>query len=54
MAGRLFRSFGVLVRYALLLVLRFLLLDEGAQGAHLVVLVLLKVEVILLAEAQLE
>ena len=47
-------SLGVLVRPALLLVLRFLLLDEGAQGAHLVVLVLLEVEVVLFAEAQLQ
>ena len=44
-------SFGVL---ATLLVLSFLSLDKSAQGADLVVLVLLEVKRVLLSESQLQ
>ena len=47
-------SLGRLVRDSLFLVVRLHLLNKGAQGAHFVVFVLLEVEVILFAEAQLE
>jgi len=44
-----------LVSFAtILLVLSFLLLDEGPQGANFVLLMLLEVKTVLLAEAELQ